>query len=148
MWHAYRGAEKTALEQVARSFNLAHSDIQVKLLAVPFDAYSDKLNNMIPLGQGPDIFIGGSSAAGYWAEQGFILPLESFISQSRINEYFSHAVKSFNFMYPGAMWGKPANTKNLALFYNKSFIKNPPQKMDELLKTAKNGCPSLRDGLL
>ncbi len=138
LWHAYRGMEKLALEQVAQSFNLSHNDVQVKLLAVPFDAYSDKLNALIPLGNGPDIFIGGASGAGYWAEQGFILPLESYLAPDLVDQYFPHSIKAFNFMYPEALWGLPANTKNLALFYNQGYIKNPPQNMDELIKTAQN----------
>ncbi len=138
LWHAYRGAEKTALESVADKFNLTHSDIQVSLLAVPFDAFFDKLNVTMPLGQGPDLFISGYSSAGYWSEQGMILPLESYFTPQELKEYLPYTTQAFNFMYPEALWGIPANTKCLALFYNRQNMKNPPKNMDELILAARN----------
>lgn len=138
LWHAYRGLEKAALESVAQSFNLSHADIQVSLLTVPFDAFFDKLNVTLPLGQGPDIFIGGYSGAGYWAEQGLVLPLESYFSPVELSNYQPKALQAFNCLYPEAIWGIPANTKSLALFYNKQIIQNPPRDMDELIKIARS----------
>lgn len=137
IWHAYRGAEKKAIERVTHSFNVSHNNIQVELLAVPFGALRDKLMAMLPMAKGPDIFIGGSSAVGFYSERGYILPLEVYFSKSDFDEFFPYTVKAFNYMYPEAVWGVPASTKNLALFYNKSLVKNPPQKMSRLLELAK-----------
>jgi len=57
LWHAYRGAEQQALEQLLRAFEREHPGITVQTLAVPFDAYASKLEAAIPRGNGPDLFI-------------------------------------------------------------------------------------------
>jgi len=137
IWHGYRGQEKAAIEQVAKSFNLSHSDIQVKLLAVPFDALNDKLTSTIPLGTGPDVFVFAQDYVGAWAENGIILPIESYISSKIKKRYFSKTLRAFHYLYDGAVWGLPGSFKNIALYYNKDKIKNPPQKMSEIIKIAK-----------
>ncbi len=57
LWHAYRGAEQQALEQVLRAFEREHPGVTITSLAVPFDAYASKLEAAIPRGNGPDLFI-------------------------------------------------------------------------------------------
>lgn len=57
LWHAYRGAEQQALDQVLRAFEREHPGVTVQTLAVPFDAYASKLEAAIPRGNGPDLFI-------------------------------------------------------------------------------------------
>lgn len=138
LWHGYRGQEKKAIEDVARAFNLANSDIQVKLLAVPFDALNDKLSSTIPLGTGPDVFVFAQDFVGAWAEQGLIIPLESYLTPGITSQYFKKTVDAFNYMYDEAIWGLPGSFKNIALYYNKDKIKNPPQKMSEIIEVSKN----------
>src|SRR5512132_971955 len=43
VWHAYRGDEKAAFEKVVGQFNAKQKDVAVKTLAVPYDAYADKI---------------------------------------------------------------------------------------------------------
>ncbi len=138
LWHGYRGKEKKAIESVTRSFNLAHDDIQVKLLAVPFDALNDKLSSTIPLGTGPDVFVFAQDFVGAWAEQGLIIPLEAYLTPGITQEYFNKTIAAFNYMYDEAVWALPGSFKNIAMYYNKDKIKNPPQKMSEVMEIAKN----------
>ena len=88
-----RGQEKNALGKVTRSFNLSHDKINVKLLAVPFDAFSDKLSATIPLA--PDVFIAGSSSTEFNAESGLILPLDSMLTGKDIKDFFPKPLKAF-----------------------------------------------------
>ena len=143
LWHAYRAAEADAIVKVTEMFNLSHTDIQVKLLPVPFDAINDKLRTVISsvnMGQGgeegPDVFVFPHDAVGDWAERQLILPIESFIDSSVIEQYFANTIKAFNYMYDGALWALPASFKNIALFYNKRFVTNPPKKLSELIAIA------------
>ncbi len=138
LWHGYRGQEKAAIESVTRAFNLAHEDVQVKLLAVPFDALNDKLQSTIPLGNGPDVFVFAQDYIGTWAEQGLIIPLESYLTPGITQNYFGKTIQAMNYMYDEAVWGLPGSFKNIALFYNKDKIKNPPQKMSEIIAVSKN----------
>jgi len=57
LWHAYRGAEQQALDQVVDDFRRAHPGEVVEVLALPFDAYASKLEAAIPHGHGPDVFL-------------------------------------------------------------------------------------------
>ena len=50
VWHAYRGAEKAAFEKVVAQFNARQKDIAVRTLAVPYDAYADKITASVPRG--------------------------------------------------------------------------------------------------
>jgi maltose-binding protein MalE len=143
LWHAYRAGEADAINKVTEMFNLSHSEIQVKLLPVPFDAINDKLRTVISavnMGQsgedGPDVFVFPHDAVGDWAERQLILPIESFVDSSVTEQYFGNTLKAFNYMYDGALWALPGSFKNIALFYNKRFITNPPKKLSELIAAA------------
>ena len=57
LWHAYRGAEEEALEQVVSTWNDENPDARVESLAVPYDAYTSKITSAVPRGHGPDVFI-------------------------------------------------------------------------------------------
>lgn len=137
LWHGYRGQEKLAIEKVAESFNLSHPDIQVKLLAVPFDALNDSLRSKIPLGTGPDVFVFAQDYVGSWAEEGLIVPIESFVDESVTGQYYKKVLAAFNYLYPEAIWALPGSFKNIALFYNKALVSNPPNSVSEMIKLAK-----------
>ena len=44
VWHAYRAGEKSALEKVAAAYNSSHPSTKVSTLAVPYDAFADKIS--------------------------------------------------------------------------------------------------------
>src|SRR5580765_1773499 len=50
VWHAYRGDEKTAFEKVVAMYNAKQKDVVVRTLAVPYDAYADKISASVPRG--------------------------------------------------------------------------------------------------
>ena len=56
IWNAYRGDEKTAFEKVVGQFNAAYASkgIKATTLAVPYDAFADKITAAVPRGKGPD----------------------------------------------------------------------------------------------
>jgi hypothetical protein len=51
VWHAYRGDEKAAFEKVVGMYNAKQKDVAVKTLAVPYDAYADKITASVPRGR-------------------------------------------------------------------------------------------------
>jgi arabinogalactan oligomer/maltooligosaccharide transport system substrate-binding protein len=137
LWHGYRGEERDAIEQVARSFNIAHRNIQVRLLAIPFDALNDRLRATIPLGTGPDVFIFAQDFVGSWAENNIILPIESFVDKETLDQYFGNTLRAFQYMYPGAQWALPGAFKNVALYYNENLVRQPPLRMSEIIEVSK-----------
>jgi len=48
VWHAYRAGEKSALEKVAAAYNSSHPSTKVSTLAVPYDAFADKISAADP----------------------------------------------------------------------------------------------------
>jgi len=63
VWHAYRAEEKAAFEKVGKAYEASKPGTTVTLLAVPYDAFADKITAAVPRGKGPDVFIFGAGPA-------------------------------------------------------------------------------------
>ncbi len=140
IWHAYRGDEKKAIEDVANRFNLAYlgiQNIQIKLLPVPFDAMNDKLRTQIPLGKGPDLFIFAQDFTGEWANNNLIVPIEKFVTPEIAKQFPKYLLMAYNYGYDEALWALPMSFKNLILFYNANYVSKIPNTWSELIDLAK-----------
>jgi len=140
LWHAYRGQEAKAIQKVAQKFNLTHKD-QVRLLMVPFGAFSSKLLNTIPLRQGPDVFIYGQDHVGSWVNNRIILSLDYQVRRAGgrafLKRFFPNTLQAFRYKYAKALWAIPGSFKNLCLFYNKRLVRKPPRTMSQLIAMGK-----------
>jgi len=137
LWHAYRGDEAKAIKIVARAFNLSHRRVQVRLLMVPFGAFSSKLLNTIPLRTGPDVFIYAQDHVGGWVNSRIILPLNLFVTPSFKRKFYRNTIDAFKYKYKNTLWAVPGSFKNICLFYNKDLIRKVPRTMNGLLRVAK-----------
>src|SRR3989441_12641899 len=72
IWHGYRGEERAALEQVVADYTRrkAGGGPKARLLAIPSDAFLDKITAAVPRGQGPAVFIGPQDRLRRRAEAG------------------------------------------------------------------------------
>src|SRR5262245_47009043 len=70
LWHAYRGDEQKALEEIVARWR----GEPVELLAVPYDAFGSKLAAAIPLGEGPDLYIDSHERLGDYRARGIVGP--------------------------------------------------------------------------
>lgn len=52
VWHGYRGGEKAAFEKVVNQFNQSQKGVKVSTLAVPYDAFADKITAAVPRARG------------------------------------------------------------------------------------------------
>ncbi len=134
LWHAYNGAERTALEHTAAQWNADHPDQPLELVAVPYGAFADKLTSAIPGGNGPDLFIYPQDRIGDWADGGVIEPIEFWLDDARIGRFSNEAVAAM--AYKGSLWGLPVTVKSLALYYRTDLVAAPPASTDELLALA------------
>lgn len=76
----------------------------------------------------PDILMGPSDTAGVYAVSGFIMPVDEYFDLSKYNEAVVQAIT-----LDGKTFGIPiSNGNHLMLFYNKKFVKKPPQTTNEL----------------
>jgi arabinogalactan oligomer / maltooligosaccharide transport system substrate-binding protein len=138
VWHAYRGAEKTAFEKVVGMFEKSPGakGMKVNTLAIPYDAYADKISAAVPRGKGPDLFIYAQDRLGGWIEAGkTVEPIDFFIDKPTRERLLPGMLEAMT--YKGGVYGLPINYKSITLIYNKDLVKTPPKTTDEMVKVAK-----------
>jgi arabinogalactan oligomer/maltooligosaccharide transport system substrate-binding protein len=148
VWHAYRGDEKAAFEKVVGQYNAKQKEVAVKTLAVPYDAYADKITASVPRGKGPDVFIFAQDRLGGWVEAGqTIEPIDFFVTDQTTAQLVPGMMAAMT--YRDTVYGLPLNYKSIAMIYNTALVKAPPKTTGELLKVAKGltNAPSGRFGL-
>jgi arabinogalactan oligomer/maltooligosaccharide transport system substrate-binding protein len=137
VWHGYRGGEKVAFEKVIDNFNKAHGGkIKVTSLAVPFDAFADKVTAAVPRGKGPDVFIYAQDRLGGWIAAGnTVEPIDFFLDNPTKARYLAATLQAMT--YQGSTYGLPLNFKTTILIYNKKLVPAPPKTSAELVATAR-----------
>jgi arabinogalactan oligomer/maltooligosaccharide transport system substrate-binding protein len=138
LWHAYRAEEKAALEKVVGQFNTANAakGIKVTTLAVPYDAYADKISATVPRGKGPDLFIFAQDRLGGWIEAGnTVEPVDFYLDDATKKRFIPTTMEAM--VYRGTTYGLPLNYKVITLIYNKKLVPTPPKTSGELVKLAK-----------
>ena len=135
LWHAYRDAERTAIDQLIDAWNEKNPAIQVKALGIPFDALVDKAQVAMPHGNGPDLLIFAHDKVGTWARDGLIQPLGKFASKERLDRFLPQTVKPL--VFERAIYGLPLAFKSLVLFYNTALVERAPATLDELVTAGK-----------
>jgi arabinogalactan oligomer/maltooligosaccharide transport system substrate-binding protein len=146
LWHSYRGAEKAAIEKVIAQYNASQSAVAVTTLAVPYDAFADKISASIPRGKGPDLFIFAQDRLGGWVEPGSIEPIDFFLDEETTSAFVPNMMPAMT--YRGTVYGLPLNYKSITMIYNTDLVKVPPKTTGELVKFAKSltNAPSGRFG--
>jgi len=148
VWHAYRGDEKAAFEKVVSQYNAGQKGVAVKTLAVPYDAYADKITASVPRGKGPDVFIFAQDRLGGWVEAGqTIEPIDFFVDDKVTSQLVPGMMAAMT--YRDTVYGLPLNYKSIAMIYNTALVKTPPKTTGELVSLAKSltNAPSGRFGL-
>lgn len=139
VWHAYRGAEKAAFEKVVEMFEKtpAAKGLKLSTLAIPYDAYADKISAAVPRGKGPDVFIYAQDRLGGWIEAGkTVEPIDFFVDKPVKDRLLPGMLDAMS--YKGGIYGLPINYKMTTLIYNKDLVKTPPKTTDEMVKLAKS----------
>jgi arabinogalactan oligomer/maltooligosaccharide transport system substrate-binding protein len=137
VWHAYRGAEKAAFEKVIATYNARPSTrVKVDPLAVPYDAFADKITAAVPRGKGPDVFIYAQDRLGGWIEAGnTVEPIDFFVDDALKARFIPTTIEAMT--YRGSLWGLPFNYKCITLIYNKKLVQAPPKTTADLAALAK-----------
>jgi len=131
VWHAYTGAEQSALEHVVQKYNASQRDVAVEAIAVPYGSFADKLQAAIPRGHGPDAFIAAHDPIGQWKSQGLLAPVDGDASvQQTLRTLWPQTVDPLR--EGGALWGLPLSWKSLVLFYRTDLASQPPAATEDL----------------
>jgi arabinogalactan oligomer/maltooligosaccharide transport system substrate-binding protein len=137
VWHSYRSEEKAAIEKVAAAYNASHAGSHVTTLAVPFDAFADKISAAVPRGKGPDVFIYAQDRLGGWIEAGnTVEPIDFFLDDATRARFLPTTMQAMT--YRGQVFGLPLNYKVITLIYNKKLVTTPPRDTAELVKLARS----------
>lgn len=138
IWHAYRGAEKTAFEKVVEQFNKASAGkgIKATTLAVPYDAFADKITAAVPRGKGPDVFIYAQDRLGGWVAAGnTVEPIDFFLDAPTKGRFLAATMQAMT--YQGNVYGLPLDYKVITMIYNKKLVPKPPRTSGEMAALAK-----------
>jgi arabinogalactan oligomer / maltooligosaccharide transport system substrate-binding protein len=136
VWHAYRGGEKTAFEKVVATYNASQKAVKVSPLAVPYDAFADKITAAVPRGKGPDVFIYAQDRLGGWVTAGnTIEPIDFYLDKNITSRFIPSTMQAMT--YRKTTYGLPLNYKVMTMIYNKALVKTPPATTAELVKVAK-----------
>jgi arabinogalactan oligomer/maltooligosaccharide transport system substrate-binding protein len=133
VWHAYRGAEKAAFEKVVAAYNARPgAAAKVTTLAVPYDAFADKISAAVPRGKGPDVFIYAQDRLGGWIEAGnTVEPIDFFVDDATRARFIPTTLQALT--YGGSLFGLPLDYKVVTLLYNKKLVSQPPRTTAELV---------------
>ncbi len=126
LWHAYRGEEKAAIDALVERYNAAQTDARVEALAVPYDAFANKLEAAAPRGNGPDVFIAAHERVGSWVRSGLLRPVQ-------LDAALYHPATLSALTWEDQLWAVPLSWKCVALFYNRALIAAPPEDSDALV---------------
>lgn len=138
VWHAYRAEEKQAFEKVVAQYNAsaAAKGNRVTTLAVPYDAFADKITAAVPRGKGPDIFIYAQDRLGGWIEAGNTVdPIDFFLDKPTRDRFIPTTLEAMT--YKGTVYGLPLNYKVITMIYNKKLVSTPPRTSGELVAAAR-----------
>lgn len=137
VWHAYRGGEKAAFEKVAAAYNARPTTrVKVTTLAVPYDAFADKISAAVPRGKGPDVFIYAQDRMGGWIEAGqTVEPIDFYVDDALKGRFIPSTVEALT--YRGSLYALPLDYKVITLIYNRKLVSQPPKTTDELVALGK-----------
>jgi arabinogalactan oligomer/maltooligosaccharide transport system substrate-binding protein len=138
VWHAYRAEEKAALEKIVATYNEANASKgnRVTTLAVPYDAFADKISAAVPRGKGPDVFIYAQDRLGGWIEAGnTVEPIDFYLDKPTRGRYLPTTMEAMT--YRGTVYGLPLNFKVITMIYNRKLVASPPKTSAELVATCR-----------
>jgi arabinogalactan oligomer/maltooligosaccharide transport system substrate-binding protein len=134
LWHAYRGGEARALGASVARYNQTKPQRILRVVALPYDAFANKLRVSVPRGNGPDLFIFAHDQVGDWAETGLIEPLGSQITVTQLDKFLPETLPGL--VYDGVLYGLPLAYKTLALYYDQTLVPTAPETTDEMIAIA------------
>jgi arabinogalactan oligomer/maltooligosaccharide transport system permease protein len=121
LWHAYRDAELEALEAVLALWK----GEPVDAVSIPYDAYTSKVSNAVPLGEGPDLFISEHKVLGDFRHLQVVAPVGDALEPGVFSGPALAAVSD-----GGVAWAVPLSQKCVALYVDTDLVKDVPPDLE------------------
>jgi arabinogalactan oligomer/maltooligosaccharide transport system permease protein len=135
LWHAYRGDEKKALDEIMEGW----SGPPIETLAVPHDAFATKLSAAIPLGEGPDLFIDAHERLGDYRQRGLVAALGGALGPTPARDFHPQALSAVQL--DGESYGVPLSQKCVALYYRTDLVAEAPATLEGMAATLRAPLP-------
>ncbi len=130
VWHSLTPAvEELSKAHIEKTFKKLYPDITVKMEHI--SDLRTRLLAAIPAKMGPDIFIWAHDWTGEFSKAGYILPIDEFMTPELKAKYVDFAYEAC--AYNGKTWALPFAGETVALFYNKTLVKEAPKTVPELV---------------
>src|SRR5262245_27676632 len=71
VWHSMRGDQEKAFVDLAKKYEAEHG-VRIELLAIPWDAFSAKLEAAVPHAHGPDLFVDAHERLGSYKKNAIV----------------------------------------------------------------------------
>ncbi|MBW2458491.1 MAG: extracellular solute-binding protein [Deltaproteobacteria bacterium] len=135
LWHAYRGAEKKALDEILDDW----SGPPVETLSLPHDAFATKLSAAIPLGDGPDLFIDAHERLGDYQGRRLVAPVGAALGSAPERDFQPQALAAVRL--DGQAYGVPLSQKCVALYYREDLVDQAPETFEALADSLRQPLP-------
>ena len=128
LWHAYRGAERTALETLLQQYEAENPGVSVNPRAIPYDGFNSKLEAAVPGDTDPICL---SPPTSGWA------PGSPWVGRSK-SEALTDVPETVEqaLFHEGTAVRFAARLQDTGLFYNRARIDTPPSTTDEMIEIA------------
>jgi len=120
----------TALAPFVEDF-AAETGLNVKIVEVAEDVFRTSVNQVIPTGEGPDVFVGAHDWVGEMVANGIVAPIELGASEADYNPIAIEAVSIGSTRY-----GLPYAVENVGLLRNTDLVPEAPATFADLETTA------------
>jgi len=130
--------EGQALTNALIGFSTTYPQVHVNYQPIAGD-YPTVMVTKFSSGQPPDLFYVNADYAQEWIDQGFLAPLDDYVSQSGFDtsKFFPGAASIFKGK-DGKTYGFPKDTNTIGMAYRTDLVTDPPKTLDDLMKTAES----------
>lgn len=121
---ADRAAE---LAEPAEEFE-ADTGITVDLVQIDYEEIGNQFTSQVPVGEGPDIAVGGHDGLEGLVANGVVAPIEL---GDVADDFESVAIEAWS--YDGQVYGLPYAIENIAMLRNTELVDETPETFDEMI---------------
>jgi multiple sugar transport system substrate-binding protein len=128
-------AEGEALKAALDAFATAYPNVKVTQTTIKGD-YRVQMVNSFGAQDEPDIFYVNAEYAPEWMKEGFLAPLDDYISKQQFDTSTFFPGYADIFKQDGVTYGLPKDGNTIAMAVNTDLVATAPTTMDELITTA------------
>jgi multiple sugar transport system substrate-binding protein len=133
-WALYDGLTPEFAQSLETAFEKANPDIDLKIVAIPWDNLHDKLITSLGGGQAPELSVIGTRWLLEFMDMGVVEPIEQHLSQELLSNIPESIMEG---KLKNVLYGLPVAIGPRLMFYRTDLMDKAPDTFEELLETAK-----------